>query len=193
MWRTLPHLYLQPVFWLIVTTTCSTVRVGWPLLSEILLVSEGDIFQNVPFVCRIFPPPLCFSLISPLRSLSSSVTLFSAHLAFPPPSLHRFKRTHNYPTVSLPLSRVCRWGQSLGFLSSSNTAVLHHDCNSSSVCNPRPAATQVIRPPPRHDNSARSHAQAHVTRSVICCGTRDGSDPTLGTGFTDHQTGRNAA
>lgn len=136
-------------------------------------------------VFHSFPPLALFIFIGH--------TLFRSSRSLPTIPSQVQTHTHNYPTVSLPLSRVCRWGQSLGFLSSSYAAVLHHDCNSSSVCNPRPGATRVIRPPPRHDNSARSHAQAHVTRSVMCCGTRDGSDPTLGTGFTDHQTGRNAA
>ena len=60
-------------------------------------------------MCRIFSSLFCSSLISPLCLLSSSVTLFFAHLTPPPPSLHRFNthtHTHTITQLSLSLSRM---------------------------------------------------------------------------------------
>lgn len=70
------------------------------------MVSEGDIFQNVPFVCRIFSPRLCFSLISPPCALY----LHRSH-SFPLISLsphHPFtgSNTHTITQLSLSLSLV---------------------------------------------------------------------------------------
>lgn len=53
-----------------------------------------------------FLPFSVFHSFPPLRSVSSSVTLFSAHLALSPPSLHRFKHTHTITQLSLSLSLV---------------------------------------------------------------------------------------
>lgn len=53
-----------------------------------------------------FLPFSVFHSFPPLRSLSSSVTLFSAHLALSPPSPHRFKHTHTITQLSLSLSLV---------------------------------------------------------------------------------------
>lgn len=114
--------------------------------SSVLCVNKTSKLQ-LWTVCRIFSsfPSLFFYHFSPL-SHCLSLALLSHPLSPPiPPTLHRFQHTRNYPTVSLPPSHVCHWGQSLGFLSSSNTAALHHDCNSSSACNSRPGVSRVIR------------------------------------------------
>lgn len=142
-----------------------------------------------------------FSLFLPLLTLVSlklphCLSLFShSHpLSFrKPTSLHRFQHTHNYLTVSL--SHVCHWGHSLALLSCSNTAVHHHDCNSSSACNSRPSVTQVIQLPFHHDNgtmvhhqvtrSDMSHMQSCATGLVTAAITLSG----LATHITDHWTG----
>lgn len=99
----------------------------------------------------------CFSDIVPFSLLTFSPS-FSPHINIP----------SQIPTHTLLpncLSHVCHGGQSLAFLSSSNTAVHHHDCNSSSACNSRPDITQVIQLPLHHDNGTK------VNHQVTCSGT----------------------
>lgn len=133
---------------------------------------------------------LCF-FFSLLIFLWHGVTLSSSHFPFSASfSLHRFQHTRNYLTVSLPFSHVCHRGQSLGFLSSSNTAVLHRDCNSSSACNLRPSVSQVIRPPPHSaEGEPPGHTLAYSLHVQSCAaGPCDRCSHTYGSGNTYHRS-----
>lgn len=145
--------------------------------------------------CRVFSTVCCFSFF--LIFLWHGVTISFSHFPFSASfSFHRFQHTCNYPTVSLPFSHVSHRGQSLGFLSSSNTAVLHHDCNSSSACNSRPNVSQVIRPlphpvegkPPGHTLAHSLHVQSCAACLVIVTVTH----MALAAHIRDHETGLDA-
>lgn len=160
--------YVWPLFWYRVIIHFTYLGLLGDLSEDLTIILHSQLFS---FLFKKCLSCSCESFL--LTLILYHVTLSFSHLTFSPSFLPYTHNTHIHTHTQLPnclspsLSHVCHWGHSLGFLSSSNTAALHHDCNSSSACNSKPRVTRVIRLPPHHDNGTTVNNHL-VTRSGTC-------------------------